>query len=61
MKTARIHMHVEPELLREIDLVRGDVPRQVWIQRAVEERLQAKATSLSLCESESLSCRSGQG
>lgn len=48
MKTARVDLHLEPELLRAIDEARGDVARQRWITRAIEERLQAEGYEIHL-------------
>jgi metal-responsive CopG/Arc/MetJ family transcriptional regulator len=38
----QINLPLPAELLEAIDQVRGDVPRTVWIRRAIEERLQQK-------------------
>lgn len=35
----RLHLTVEEEVVVAIDAARGDVPRSVWIQRAVEKAL----------------------
>ena len=35
----RINLPLPAELLAAIDAERGDVPRTVWIRRAIEERL----------------------
>lgn len=40
-KTKRVGVTLPGDLLLKIDLERGDVPRSLWIQRAVEERLVA--------------------
>lgn len=34
-----INLPLPEELLKQIDSVRGDVPRTVWIRRAIEQRL----------------------
>jgi len=34
-----INLPIPPELLKAIDQARGDVPRTVWIRRAIEARL----------------------
>jgi len=35
----RINLPLPAELLEAIDRARGDVPRTVWIRRAIEQRL----------------------
>ena len=35
----RISARIERGLLDSIDAIRGDVPREVWVRRALEERL----------------------
>ena len=39
----RVELRLSADLLEEIDKARGDVPRSVWIRRAIEERLVAQA------------------
>lgn len=34
-----INLPLPEELLKQIDAERGDVPRTVWIRRAIEQRL----------------------
>jgi hypothetical protein len=36
---ANINLTLPLELLEQIDEARGDVPRTVWIRRAIEHRL----------------------
>ena len=38
----RINLPLPTELLAAIDKARGDVPRTVWIRRAIEHRLAAE-------------------
>lgn len=38
-----INLPVPEELLKAIDAERGDVPRTVWIRRAIEQRLAKEA------------------
>jgi hypothetical protein len=38
----RISLPIPAELLQAIDRARGDVPRTVWIRRAIEARLNIK-------------------
>jgi metal-responsive CopG/Arc/MetJ family transcriptional regulator len=35
----RISLPIPAELLKAVDAARGDVPRTVWIRRAIETRL----------------------
>jgi metal-responsive CopG/Arc/MetJ family transcriptional regulator len=35
----RISLPISVELLEAVDAARGDVPRTVWIRRAIEARL----------------------
>jgi metal-responsive CopG/Arc/MetJ family transcriptional regulator len=35
----RINLPIPEELLAAVDQARGDVPRTVWIRRAIEQRL----------------------
>jgi metal-responsive CopG/Arc/MetJ family transcriptional regulator len=37
-----ITLPLPEELLEAIDKARGDVPRTVWIRRAIEQRLEAE-------------------
>ena len=37
----QIRLPIPAELLEAVDQARGDVPRTVWIRRAIEERLAA--------------------
>jgi hypothetical protein len=39
----RINLPIPQELLDAVDQVRGDVPRTVWIRRAIEQRLANEA------------------
>lgn len=48
MKTRRVEIWLEPELVHEIDTARGDVARQRWITRAIEERLRAEGFELDV-------------
>lgn len=34
-----INLPLPEELLKAIDAIRGDVPRTVWIRRAIEQRI----------------------
>jgi hypothetical protein len=36
-----INLTVPPDLYEQIDAARGDVPRNVWIRRAIEAKLAA--------------------
>lgn len=38
-----INLPIPKELLDAIDKARGDVPRTVWIRRAIEQRLSKEA------------------
>jgi metal-responsive CopG/Arc/MetJ family transcriptional regulator len=40
----RINLPLPAELLAAIDRMRGDVPRTVWIRRAIEQRLASEAS-----------------
>lgn len=40
-----ITLPIPEELLEAIDAIRGDVPRTVWIRRAIEQRLSKEATA----------------
>ena len=40
-----INLTLPEELLEAIDEARGDVPRTVWIRRAIEQRLAKEAKS----------------
>lgn len=40
-----INLPLPEELLKEIDKVRGDVPRTVWIRRAIEQRITQEGKS----------------
>jgi len=35
----RVNLELSEELLAQIDAERGDVPRNAWIRRAIEQRL----------------------
>ena len=39
MDMQSINLPIPEELLEAVDQVRGDVPRTVWIRRAIEQRL----------------------
>lgn len=39
MYMQNINLPLPEELLRAIDQARGDVPRTVWIRRAIEQRI----------------------
>lgn len=34
-----VHLTIDEDLLREVDETRGDVPRNVWVRRAISDRL----------------------
>jgi metal-responsive CopG/Arc/MetJ family transcriptional regulator len=38
-----ISLPIPEELLKAVDRARGDVPRTVWIRRAIEQRLSKEA------------------
>lgn len=40
-----INLPIPEELLKALDEARGDVPRTVWIRRAIEQRLAKEAKS----------------
>lgn len=42
---ARLSMRCTDELVERVDDSRGDIPREVWLRRAVEERLSLRAES----------------
>jgi len=44
-KTERLEVRVTPEMLRLIDRARGDVPRSIWIRRALEAALRKEKKS----------------
>jgi hypothetical protein len=48
VKTARTDVNLEPELLAQVECARGDVPRQKWVTRAIEEKLQAQGYDITL-------------
>lgn len=40
-----INLPIPEELLKALDQARGDVPRTVWIRRAIEQRLAKESKS----------------
>jgi hypothetical protein len=40
-----INLPLPDEMLEAIDQARGDIPRTVWIRRAIEQRLSAEGTT----------------
>lgn len=38
-----VNLTISAELLKALDKERGDVPRTVWIRRAIEQRLEQEA------------------
>jgi len=40
----KINLPLPAELLEAVDKARGDVPRTVWIRRAIEQRLADERT-----------------
>ena len=45
MYMININLPIPEELLNALDEARGDVPRTVWIRRAIEQRLAKEAKS----------------
>lgn len=45
MYMININLPIPEELLKALDEARGDVPRTVWIRRAIEQRLAKEAKS----------------
>jgi hypothetical protein len=43
-QTTQVNLRLDPELLAEIDIARGDVPRNRWILRAIEAALGVAAS-----------------
>lgn len=43
-----IKVRVPPELLARVDESRGDVPRERWIRRAIESRLDDEAFAATI-------------
>ena len=43
MSMHTLNLPIPPELLEAVDQARGDVPRTVWIRRAIEQRLSTEA------------------
>ena len=39
MAKRQVPLRLEEELIEEIDRVRGDVPRERWIRRLIEQKL----------------------
>jgi metal-responsive CopG/Arc/MetJ family transcriptional regulator len=42
-----INLPLPEELLEAVDRARGDVPRVVWIRRAIEQRLEKETVGCS--------------
>lgn len=45
MYMTNINLPLSEELLKAIDEARGDVPRTVWIRRAIEQRVAKEGKS----------------
>lgn len=45
-KSERMELRVTPEMRTAVDAARGDVPRNVWIERAIEEKLGTPRTPI---------------
>lgn len=43
-----INLTIPAELLAAVDEARGDVPRTVWIRRAIEQRLDTETAPMNL-------------